>query len=119
MLRCDVEAVKRTCLSESMDANPPEWEASPPFWAAALTSSLGRLAKFPGLSLPDMLFGTFGLKDLVEVRVESWLLLVGGVVLIVDVEQLPVKGEVYMLFPSGPGYSLCRQHIVRNHVETS
>jgi hypothetical protein len=40
-----------TCLSASMDAKPPECEASPPFFAMFWTSSLGRLAKFPGLLL--------------------------------------------------------------------
>ena len=45
----------RTCLSSSMLANPPWWLDWPPLRAMFSTSSCGRLAKFPGLGLEDML----------------------------------------------------------------
>jgi hypothetical protein len=60
-----VKVIERTCFSESMEAKPPLWEFSPPFLAAALTSSLERLAKFPGLSLPDMMVGVCDMNKMV------------------------------------------------------
>lgn len=50
----------RTCLSGSMLAKPPEWLACPPFDAISCTSSLGLLAKLPGLVLPDMVVVSLG-----------------------------------------------------------
>lgn len=44
-----------TCLSGSMEAKPPLCDACPPFEAIFWTSSLGRLAKFPGFPLSAML----------------------------------------------------------------
>lgn len=51
-------AVSLTCLSGSIEANPPALDC-PPFEAAACTSSLGRLAKLPGLELSAMVLGWY------------------------------------------------------------
>lgn len=71
---------KQTCLSASMDAKPPECDACPPLDAIAWTSSLGRLAKFPGLSLLDMVVWVF-----VGWLVAVWVCVVMGVGLKVGV----------------------------------
>jgi hypothetical protein len=46
-----VNDVRLTCLSGSMLAKPELWLAWPPLEAISWTSSLGRLAKLPGLVL--------------------------------------------------------------------
>ena len=63
----------RTCLSGSIDAKPPECEAWPPLEAIFCTSSLGRLAKFPGLVLADIVVLGLRCADLLlDYCVDVW-----------------------------------------------
>jgi hypothetical protein len=61
-----------TCLSLSMDAKPPEWLACPPLLAISWTSSLERLAKFPGLVLDDIFGELVSRKKVVIFFVWIW-----------------------------------------------
>lgn len=70
-----ITAEEPTCFSGSMLANPPEWEAFPPFDAIAWTSSFGRFAKLPGFVfwVEDILTVVCGIEILANWLDFGWI----------------------------------------------